>query len=199
MDSESRFEQVRDALLSHDDFLRALARSLLHDQHSADDAVQEVWLAALVHPPSSLGSMRGWISRVMRNRVVQGLRGRMRREQREQSSAQREPPATPAEDLEREQVRRLVADAVRALDEPYQTALFLRFYENREPREIAAMLGVPVETVRTRLKRGLGTLRLRIVREYGENRSWIAALGEMLRPPRGPGPPRSSLRVTIRS
>ena len=38
-----------DALLRHSGFMRALARSLIFDEHAADDAVQETWLGGPGH------------------------------------------------------------------------------------------------------------------------------------------------------
>lgn len=49
---------------------------------------------------------------------------------------------------------RLLA-AVEAFDEPYRSVLRLRFFEDLPPTQIAERLALPVETVRTRLKRAL--------------------------------------------
>ena len=53
----------------------------------------------------------------------------------------------------------MVAEVAAGLSEPYRTAVYLRFYEGLLPRRIADHLGVPVETVRTRIKRALVMLR----------------------------------------
>ena len=57
------------ALLSHAEFVRRLARSLLHDEAAAEDVVQETYLAALVRPPRVTGeaTARAWLARVVRN------------------------------------------------------------------------------------------------------------------------------------
>src|SRR5262249_28076875 len=68
------------------------------------------------------------------------------------------------------------------LEEPYQRTLFLRFFDDRTPAWIAAEDGVPVETVKTRLKRGLAKLR--------------AKLDERNRVARDAGGPRGSWRAT---
>src|SRR6185295_4777393 len=62
---------------------------------------------------------------------------------------------------EAESHKRLVL-AVMQLDEPYRSTVLLRWFEDLPPREVAARLGVPVETVRTRLKRANDALRARL-------------------------------------
>lgn len=71
--------------------------------------------------------------------------------------------------------------ALDALPPAQREAVALRYLEGLPPREIAAMLDVPVETVRTRAKRGLAQLR-RDLEESGvvERRSnvrWPLAFG----------------------
>jgi RNA polymerase sigma-70 factor (ECF subfamily) len=60
--------------------------------------------------------------------------------------------------------RRLVA-ALLALEEPYRAALLLRYFEDLSVPEVALRLGVPLETARTRLRRGLARLRERLDQE----------------------------------
>jgi hypothetical protein len=43
----------------------------------------------------------------------------------------------------------------------------LRFLDGLPPREVAKVLGVPVETVRTRTRRALSTMRARLDEEHG--------------------------------
>ena len=52
-------------------------------------------------------------------------------------------------------LQRELVDIVTGLDEPYRTTVLLRYIHGLEPRELALRQGVPLETVRTRLKRGL--------------------------------------------
>jgi RNA polymerase sigma-70 factor (ECF subfamily) len=52
--------------------------------------------------------------------------------------------------------------AIRALPDEQRLAVVLRFYGGMEPSEIAAALGIPPATVRTRLHRALAALRKRL-------------------------------------
>ena len=60
--------------------------------------------------------------------------------------------------IDAEQRARLLA-AVRTLPDVYRIVVQKRFFDDLMPAEIAAALGVPIETVRTRLKRAMDRLR----------------------------------------
>lgn len=144
-----------------DAFVRALARRLCGDPHLADDAAQETWLAALqqAQPPSLFeGLGRAWLGTVARNSVLQALRGAQRRLRREQAVARGLAVDDQALAADPELHARLRA-AVQALPDDYRAVVQQRFFEDRLPVAIADALGVPIETVRTRLRRALDRLR----------------------------------------
>ncbi len=58
-----------ETLLRHAHFVRALARSLLRDEHRVDDIVQETMLAAWRRRAALRGDVRGWLATVVRNAV----------------------------------------------------------------------------------------------------------------------------------
>lgn len=167
-------------LLAHADFVRSLARSLVLDEHRAADLVQETWLAAIQHPPRTKRSARPWLQRVMRNFAVSFHRAESRRSKREKAVARPEGVPSADEVIEREEVRRSVVETVLNLEEPYGSAILLRYYESLPPDRVAERLNVSVETVRTRLKRGLAKLRERLNRKFGNDRkSWCFALAPL--------------------
>lgn len=55
-----------------------------------------------------------------------------------------------------------LADLLSGLSRPQQAAIVLRFYEDRDDQEIAAVLGCAVGTVRSHISRGLSVLRGRL-------------------------------------
>ncbi len=175
-------------LLAHGAWIRSLARRLVADEHRAEDLAQDTWLAALRHP--WLGSVRAprrWLSGILANLSRQDARGRSRREARE-STAAREPVAPSASDtFEAASLGRELADAVLALEEPFRTAVLLRYYEDLPPRRIATRLGVPVRTVNSRLARGLERLRAQARLRLGGERSWMQALVLLARRSSSPG------------
>jgi RNA polymerase sigma-70 factor (ECF subfamily) len=101
---------------------------------------------------------------VLRNFARQERRSSARREAREHDVARREELPSAREIVARAELQRRIAGAVMELDEPYRSAVLLRYFEDLPPREIAKRLGVPVATVRTRLARALEQLRERFDR-----------------------------------
>jgi hypothetical protein len=73
--------------------------------------------------------------------------------------------------------QREVFDLALALREPYRTAIYLRYYEDLTPTQIAERLDVPVKTVKTRLSRALTELRSQMDERFeGGRGAWINAL-----------------------
>ena len=68
-----------DVLLRHAGFLRSLARDLVGDAASSEDAVQEVWLRALQNPPRHDSNLRGWLRVLLLNLVRSKARTDSRR------------------------------------------------------------------------------------------------------------------------
>src|SRR5688572_2723586 len=115
-------------ILSDDGFVRRLAKSLIRDEHDADDIAQSAWLAALKHRPA--GEHRSWFAVVLKNLARSRAREGSQREQREQAAAREERIPSVDELAEREATRRHVVDHVMRLDEAYRTVILLRFFEN---------------------------------------------------------------------
>jgi len=152
------------ALLLHAAWIRRLAGRLVAGS-LADDVAQETLLAACAKPPHEGAELRGWLGTVAR-RIASRLRWReAQRRLREEAAARREALAPTDELVARAALERSLVDAVLALDEPWRTTVLMRWFDGRPPRAIARELGVPVETVRTRIKRALELLRERLIAE----------------------------------
>ena len=67
--------------------------------------------------------------------------------------------------VESRDLSRAVAHAVAALPEEQREVIVLKEYEDLTFQEIALILDVPLSTVKTRLYRGLGQLRLQLTRQ----------------------------------
>ena len=167
-----------DELLSHAGWMRALARSLVRDPADAEDIVQDTWLEALRRPPRDPAAAEGWLAHVLRNFAFRRHRAEGRRRAREVRAARQEPQEdAPDALLEKLEMHRLVAAEVAALGEPYRSTVLLRFFEERSAADIARIQGVPLDTVKTRLRRALAELRERLDRRHGGGgRAWRLAL-----------------------
>lgn len=170
-----------EVLASQGRALRGLARSLLADAHAAEDVEQETWLACLRHPGVVPVRFSAWLGTVAKRLALRRKRGEERRHAREERAAASERGVDAAvrgleRGLEREEALRSVTQALLALDEPFKSALLLRYYEDRTPSEIAAELGLPLATVKSRLARGLEKLRARLGAEFGDEGRLTRAL-----------------------
>ena len=161
--------------------LRRLARGLLFDPHGAEDVVQEAWLAALrVQPPAA--RLGAWLSVAVRNLAQNRRREEARRARRERAAARAEAQAAVDDGAAHIEVLRRLLDALDRLEEPYRSAVMLRYLEDQPPRAIARRLGVPVNTARTHVRRGLERLRRDLDGERGEHRQGCLAAGCGLTP-----------------
>src|SRR5262249_2476393 len=114
---------------------------------------------------------------VLVNFARQAGRSAARRSAREERAARPEAVASTLEVLARAAAHRELVDAVMALDEPFRTAILLRFFDELPPRRIGRGVGVPLGAVHSRLQRGLARLRGHLdERKHGERGAWVAAL-----------------------
>ena len=174
--STARIEE----LLTHADWVRALARNLSRDDADADDLSQETWLAALRGAPRQTGP--AWLGGVARNLSRMRWRSAARRARREERAAsERTPPPAPDEVVARMEMQRLLADAVLRLDEPWRSTVVQRYLDGRTSAEIARREGVPAATVRGRLKTALERLREDLDRRHdGRRDAWRVGFAPVL-------------------
>jgi RNA polymerase sigma-70 factor, ECF subfamily len=143
----------------------AAAQRVLHDQGAAEDVVQEVFVHLWRRPRSfdeRRGSLRSYITMLARSRAIDRWRS-----QAVQDSAVerlRLEPSTVHEDsaAERAIARERAAWAARIVDRlpgPQREAVLLAYGADMSAGEIAAALGVPHGTAKSRVRLGLEKLR----------------------------------------
>jgi RNA polymerase sigma factor (sigma-70 family) len=170
-----------EVLRTHVAWVRSLARRLVDDACSAEDVAQQAWLTALRRPPRNATRLRAWLAVVVRHLAGRGRREATRRLTRERVYAPHEALPSAADLVDGLLVERAVVESVIALDEPYRTAIVLRYYHDLSPSAIAVQLGVPVATVKTHLARGLDRLRVQLDEKHGGDREvWLRALAPLV-------------------
>jgi RNA polymerase sigma-70 factor (ECF subfamily) len=179
MDPNSEADWTRN-LLIHAGWVRNLAQRLVADSSIADDVVQQTWLAALTRRPSARYSLRPWLGRVLRAQVALRRRGRIHRHDREASATLSDPLPSAEELALRTEAHERLVRAVRALREPYRSAIVLHFYEGLSAADIARRRGVPSATVRSQIHRGLEQLRTELDGYFGNRNTWCSALAPLL-------------------
>jgi RNA polymerase sigma-70 factor (ECF subfamily) len=135
--------------------LYAAALAILGDRDAALDAVQETFVVALTRLESlrDPGAVVGWLQTVLRNCCLLQLR----RGRHEVPSDQLEVPTSvpgPEEAMEQLALRSWIWTALEAIGEEERLTLLLRHFTRCQSYQaIAAITGVPVGTVRSRLNR----------------------------------------------
>jgi RNA polymerase sigma-70 factor (ECF subfamily) len=166
-------------LLRQHDWLRRLAASLAIDAAHADDLAQRALVVALERPAVEVGHARAWLATIVRRLARRDSIDAERRTARERRSASPESQPSTDEVVARATLQSEVATTLLALEEPYRTALLLRFFDDLKPGAIARRLGCPVETVRTRIRRGLESMRERLVARRAPRSDGVRRTGEL--------------------
>ena len=167
------------ALQREAEWVQGLAHRLVADPHRADDLAQDAWVA-LLEGGSAAGrirSPRAWMVGTLRKLAARRTRSDMRREARELAAARPERTPATADVVAEVALQREVSGAVLELDEPYRTALLLRFHRALTLEELARVQGVSIATAHNRVRRGIELLREQLDRGRGGDRnSWVLAL-----------------------
>lgn len=145
--------------------LRHLATELVGGREQREDLVQCTLVAALERPPRSLSW--SWLASVLENRARDLVRTRQRRGSAEELPVLQSSTPDATEIAQRLELQEDLTRALRTLEEPYQRTLYLRYFEDLTPSEIARQRGEPVKTIKTRLERGLERLRQRLEHRHG--------------------------------
>ena len=138
----------------------SVALRVLGDTGRAEDVMQEVFMQLWRNPgafDSNRGSLAAWLAVIARNRAIDSLRKR-----RPESNI--EDVVVAAElDLESEAARKIAIEKVRGvlagMPAEQRRAIELAFFEGLTHTEVAAKLGEPLGTVKTRIRSALQALR----------------------------------------
>jgi RNA polymerase sigma-70 factor, ECF subfamily len=149
-------------------WLLGVAQAMLQDRDEAEEVVMEafrtVWQNVTPAGEGYAGLMP-YLLRVARHRAIDRLRGRRRRERSLNAAAieWNRPSTAPVEPDEAGhpgwQVHAQVHAALEALPPEQLAAVQLAYFEGLTQSEIAAQLGIPLGTVKTRLRLAFTRLR----------------------------------------
>ena len=147
----------------HQAMVFSVAWHFLRDRALAEELSQEVFLALHQH----LGTLESpehvlfWLRKVTTHRALDVARRRQRRPMVSLEDAPEPVAVTPAGDpMLGAALRKLIA----ALPAKARMVVVLRYQEDLDPTEIAAILGIPIGTVKSQLQRALTLLRGKLTR-----------------------------------
>jgi RNA polymerase sigma-70 factor (ECF subfamily) len=164
----------------HTRMLFRAARSILRDDSEAEDALQDAYLQAF----RAIGQYRGeakvstWLTRIVVNEAIARSRKRAREaevtplfadpglELRHGEEIMDDAADTPEHGAMRAEARVLVERSLDALPEAFRTVFMLRAVEEMNSEEVAACLGIPEATVRTRYFRARAMLRASLETQF---------------------------------
>jgi RNA polymerase sigma factor (sigma-70 family) len=139
----------------------ARAIAARRDPRGADDLAQDLACAVLEHGG---GAERpaAWMERVGRNAAIDRVRVERRRAELVTEIDPPDAPADPETELLVRERRGLVRRALALLPRHQRRAALLRFHGELPFQTVAARLGTPEVTARTRVQRALASLRARL-------------------------------------
>ncbi len=164
LEEELAFEQI---VRQHQGMVFSLAYHYLRDRSLAEELAQEVFLNLHqnLHAIKSAEHLTFWLRKVTSHRCIDQSR---RQKVRPQVSLEDVPePATTAKenDLFLSEMLRRVVDT---LPEKARMVVILRYQEDLDPMEIAKVMDMPLNTVKSHLRRSLSMLRDKLSRTLGE-------------------------------
>ena len=128
--------------------------------HAAEEITQVVFIVLARKAGKMLRRtvLSGWLYQTTRLTAANFLRGEIRRQNREQEAYMQSTLNEPGENIW-PQIAPLLDDALAKLGERDRNAIVLRFFENKNLREVGAALGASEDTAKMRVNRALEKLR----------------------------------------
>jgi len=145
----------------------SLAMTILREQRAAEDVVQDAFLTFWRRPESYVeerGTFGPWILRVARNRSIDVVRRRSREHYESGDEATSildrivDPDPEPSDQLWSQTVASNVRSALVQLTEPQREVIELAYFRGLTQGEMAAQLGIPLGTIKTRVRTALRRL-----------------------------------------
>lgn len=137
----------------------------------ANEVLLKIWKCADSYHPAK-GSLVSWISTMSRNRAIDHVRSLNRRQRLNtdfRDKLERERTKTYEsgwDQILREDTRKLLVDEMEKLPEDQQEILELVYFKGLTQRQIAEHLGYSLGMVKSRIQRGLATLRGSLNRKH---------------------------------
>ncbi len=159
--------------------LYRLARGIVKDDAEAEEVVQEGYVRAFSNLDGFKGqsSIATWLARIVLNEALGRLRCRRRTIDIDEmaetlaagvsAGAGLDDETSPERAIARGGIRRAIGRAVDRLPAAFRAVFMMRAIEQMSIEETAACLGIPGETVKTRLHRANKLLRQALSAEFG--------------------------------
>lgn len=151
----------------HQAMVFSVARNFLRDRHIAEEVAQDVFLhlyrhLAVIESPEHL---KYWLRKVAGHRCIDYARRNKLQTVEWEGVSEPAAPVKSADLLLQQTLRRFVA----TLPEMPRLIVTLRYQEDMDPTEIAQALAMPLNTVKSHLRRSLALLREKLREKVGRS------------------------------
>ena len=143
----------------------SLAYRMMGERHAAEDVVQDsflkVWRAATSYR-AARASVRTWLLAIVHNRGIDQLRStasRRRMQEKVEASAPTSQPSEAFSESWRNSQRDQVREALKSLPQEQLKVVELAYFSGYTHLEIAELLGLPLGTVKGRMRLGLKKMK----------------------------------------
>lgn len=156
-----------DIVQEHQGMVFSLAYHFLQNRAAAEDLTQEVFVGLFehLHTIQSPAHLKSWLRQVTSRRCIDiARRARLRRFLSLGDTPEPAQEIRLADPLITRRLQMLVG----TLPAKQRMAVVLRYQEDLEPAEIASALGIPLNSVKSMLRRSLDLLRRKLTRQLPE-------------------------------
>jgi len=154
----------------HQTMVYSLARNFVRDAAIAEDLAQEVFIhlfrnLAAIESPAHL---KFWLRKVTGHRCIDFSRRQKSNGGKSSVSLDEAPEPVSIFDMPDSMMRTTIRRFVASLPEKPRLVVTLRYQEDMDPTEIAEALEMPINTVKSHLRRSLAILKEKVTRCLGE-------------------------------
>jgi len=180
-------DAFNDIVLSQQRYVYSLAMRIFHNKEDAEDLVQSTFIRVFrtIHQYNGDSRFTTWLYRIVINLARDELRARGRKvpiinpggddeDNMDPVSfiVDHDPTRDPQAMLEHNETRRQLDYALAKLEPQFQLVLTLFFFEDLKYNDIADILNIPLNTVKSHIRRGKERLREIIQRDSPDSASF---------------------------
>ena len=146
----------------------SLALRVVNDRGRAEDVVQDAFLSVWRKAASyaeGRGSVKTWLTSIVRNRAIDVVRGRRESDADDEAVllALSDPSPSVVDQVAASLDRETVRAAMETLSMEQRQAVVMAYFEGRSHSEISELTGLPLGTVKSRIRLAMQRLRSELV------------------------------------